>query len=262
MSSLGQIQRKLKEDYPHLNIAAGRLPNYELLNKFGYNPQIDTGTTPEDVWANGGLYTGQPIHSAAAETVQVFSSLASDTNAAGAGARSIEIFGLNASWVAVSEIILLNGTTPVTSVNSYKRVFRGIVRTDGGTNGQGNLGTITCRHTTTTANVFFGILPGVNQTLVAAYTVPENCQLYVELLETYVSKSNNGATSCLYSLRARREGQPYRTVRYDTITNSSGQEVAVRVMFPARTDLLVRAQSVGSSSTSISSSIHGILLPA
>jgi hypothetical protein len=40
-----------------LNVSMGLFPGYSVVDKFGENPEVDTGTTPEDVWEAGGLYT-------------------------------------------------------------------------------------------------------------------------------------------------------------------------------------------------------------
>ncbi len=39
-------------------VALGVVPGYAVGTKFGRNPEIDTGTTPEDVWIGGGIYPG------------------------------------------------------------------------------------------------------------------------------------------------------------------------------------------------------------
>ncbi len=52
------------------------------------------------------------------------SSSANDTSA-WSGARTIKIFGLDASGVEQTEMITLNGTTAVDSVGTYTRVYKG-----------------------------------------------------------------------------------------------------------------------------------------
>ena len=72
--------------------------------------QQTTTTTPFDLWGPGGFQpTEQP-----AGVVSMVSSSANDT-AAGTGARTVLLRGVDADYFEVSETVTLNGTTPVAS---------------------------------------------------------------------------------------------------------------------------------------------------
>ena len=59
------------------------------------------------------------------------------------GALTIEIFGLDANYNPISEVVILDGLTFVTTTKSYLRIFRGIIRSAGSTGW--NIGIITVR---------------------------------------------------------------------------------------------------------------------
>lgn len=155
-----------------LEICRGNIPGMSCLNKFGHTENVGTSLT--DIWNDGGLYSF-PL---SASTMTLSSGSANDTSA-GTGARTVEVFGLDTDYNEISEIIFLNGQTPVTSANSYLRVFRMIVRSGGSTGeNEGNIyfgtGTVTAG---VPANIYAEIIfdstgGGENQTLMAIYTIP------------------------------------------------------------------------------------------
>lgn len=66
----------------------------------------------------------------AAYALDVSSSSTADA-AAGTGARTIEIYGLDKDWNPLSETVTLNGQTKVTTTKKFRRVFELIVQTAG-----------------------------------------------------------------------------------------------------------------------------------
>jgi len=96
------------------------------INLVGYQPS--GSTTASTVWFNGSTSYVQMTSGTACEVV---SSSANDT-AAGTGARTIIVQGLNSSYVPFQETITLNGVTPVPLVNtSIVAVNRAWVATAG-----------------------------------------------------------------------------------------------------------------------------------
>src|SRR3972149_2497177 len=100
-----------------IEVAFGAVPGHTRVSALGSNPDVDTGTLPEDVWDGGGLY---PFMTAAT-FLEVLSSSVNDS-AAGTGARTITLFGLNASYVPVNQVITLNGVTPVAIPTALFRI--------------------------------------------------------------------------------------------------------------------------------------------
>src|SRR5210317_2657610 len=108
-----------------LNVSSGALsPSYKQVYKFGQNAVV--GNSMETIWQQGGLYSYPP----SASTTTVSSSNANDTSA-GTGARTVQIVGLDGDYNEISETIILNGQTAVTTTNSFLRVNRGVVLTAG-----------------------------------------------------------------------------------------------------------------------------------
>ena len=105
----------------------------------------------------------------AAQTLNIASSSANDTNSAGTGARKVLISGLNGSYVGVSETVNLNGTTNVATSNSYLRV-NSMTVTDVGSGGT-NAGRISATQSTSSILVA-AIVAGDSVLHSSWYTIP------------------------------------------------------------------------------------------
>ena len=237
-----------------LAVSAGRRSGYIVVDKFGNNPDVDAA---EDIWNGGGDYMGFPT-SGVAETVQVFSSSAADASA-GTGARTCTIYGLGSAWQIQQEAITLNGTTPVVSTQTWQRVNRCIINTAG--SGGANAGIITCRHSTTTANVFLAMPAGMNQTLVAAYTIPAGYTGYRYRLSSECIDST--ANSAKMALLVRPFGGVFNTKRVFMV--SSNYRYEEDLVFPAvyaeKTDIKVRCTSVQNANADITAHFVILLVP-
>ena len=119
-------------------VALGLVPGYSTWNKFGYNPDIDIGT--EVIAQFGGTYVPRKT----ASTLSLVSSAAAD-NSAGTGAEFIVLTGVDDSWNMVTELVPLNGLTPVTTTASFYGVNRASVYLSGSS--YANVGTITITST-------------------------------------------------------------------------------------------------------------------
>jgi len=104
----------------------------------GENPDVDSGTVPETVWEIGGMY----VFPTAASVCTIVSSSTDDITTSGTGAWQVLIEGLDSNYKEILEVVALDGTNNVVSVNSYFRVnaFRVVYS---GT-AKHNVGNITC----------------------------------------------------------------------------------------------------------------------
>lgn len=105
------------DDY-YARVSAGRLSGHDQYFKYGVNNSVDT-STPEDIISQGG---NVQILSANA-TVDIVSSSSLDTSA-GTGCRRVAVFGVDEDMVFTTEVITLNGTTPVVLQHQYIAIWR------------------------------------------------------------------------------------------------------------------------------------------
>ena len=83
------------------------------VHRSGYNPSLQNGVE-ETIWSYS---SGDPYYSPTANVVNIVSTSTSDTGV------DILIEGLNADYHSISEIIRTNGTTTVTTTNTFIRVL-------------------------------------------------------------------------------------------------------------------------------------------
>jgi hypothetical protein len=113
------------EDPYYLRLSENNIADHKLVIRTAFNPDLDTGAV-ETIWSGGGLY----VFPTAASTMSVSSSSAVDSSA-GAGARIVQIQGLNANYDEIQENIVLQGTSPVPTTLSYLRMNTAIVLSAG-----------------------------------------------------------------------------------------------------------------------------------
>jgi hypothetical protein len=169
-----------------LQVARGQISGHSILSIFGYQPSVTTTSIP--VWENAAAYT----YITAASTLTLVSTSASDNTSA-----SVFINGLDANFVPISETLALNGTTDVTTVNSYFRVNSMVLVTPG-TSQSTNVGTITLKQTT---NTISRINIGVGRSQSTIYTVPAGYSFYLDLVEINTSNTYAGTTIMTYKVQ-------------------------------------------------------------
>ena len=226
-----------------LGVEQGRYQGYNIIHKFGRNSDQDSADLPADLWdggGGGGEYTGFPVSDS--EKVELVSSSASDTN-------DVFISGLDDDYNEVSETITLTGTTPVDSLNTYRRVNRGY-----NASGTNFVGTITCRHTTTTTNVFFVIPPTSpvpNQTQIAAYTVPAGYDAY--LLHVRSSMFTANTVRCSGGFYIREPGGVFRmNVPFDVAGGQQfSEDFPGGIPYGPKTDMIIRIHSASGNNVPI-----------
>lgn len=155
----------------YTSVGLGLVPGVRRVTALGSNQDVDQGTLPEDVWSVGGAYPWMT----AATSLEVVSTSASDA-AAGVGARTILIAGLDINYVEVSQTITLNGLTPVVVPTQLFRINSILIMSAGAT--KVNVGDINIRDAG--AGTVRGQVPvGFGISRQAVYTVPAGNTLSV-----------------------------------------------------------------------------------
>jgi len=170
-----------------LQVSRGQIMGHQTLSLFGY--QAAVGNTSIPVWENATAYT----YPTSASTMTVVSTSTSDDTSA-----KILISGLDANFSPISETIALNGTTGVTTVNSYFRI-NSLLMTSPGTSQTTNVGTITVKQS---SNILAQINAGIGKSQSTVYTVPAGYTFYLDFAEVNTSNSYTSANIVTYKVQA------------------------------------------------------------
>ncbi len=229
-----------------LQVSRGQIAYHKNVFKFGNNPAV--GNSLETIWSQGGLYSYPPTAS-----VMTVSSSSTDDASAGTGARTVTVYGLDADYNEISELVTLNGQTPVNTTKSYLRVNRMIVRSAG--SGGANAGEIYTGTGTVTsgvpANVYAVIngIAGSNQTLMALWTVPAGYTAYLLQYDISNGTTSNTPAVCKLILAVRPFSEVFQSKDVKSLT--TGMHVEETFSVPQRieekSDIEVRAISSSNS---------------
>jgi len=217
--------------------------------KFGCNNDIDSGGTFEDIVEMGGTYAGMPdaFGAGQGDTLEVVSTDAADA-AAGTGARTVQIYGLDEDGVEVDETITLNGVTAVdTTAATWARCWRAVVRSAG--SGATAAGTISVvfktKYSTPTCVSILTTAPGYNQTMIAAWTVPAGKVARIVAWGSAFANGSNGDSTVL--LRARPDGEVWQVKEQAALKGGSTtwfhRPYPIPGEFAALTDIKITANS-------------------
>lgn len=275
--------------------------------RIGYNDEITTSTDPEDVCTGLGLDGGgvykfpvkvpSPVIASSLYTRNYFISsssirdtgyhnydegiLVDEDQHGNVGAIRVKISGLNTKYGITSELVILNGHTPVPLINHYHRINDMKVVTIG--RSLSNVGDIyvsalnAVRTSTVldlndyvssgvpiSGQLIYAKIPGSdNRMLSSHYTVPRSHTLYIDSirLNTDVVSSNivnwklmagvNGSLHVIY--KGRISSSFTAQAMNETLTFKDGYT------FPSGSDIVLRINTVGAT-TDVSSIMEGYLI--
>ena len=156
-------------------IAQGLIAGHRAVFKAGYNPSI-ANNTEESLWSHSVIYPWASW--GAGGTLSCVSASASDTGV-------LYITGLKASdWTEVTELVTMNGTTPVVTTNSFIRI-NSLSYSGSAT----NVGEI---HTYRNGGVVGYIGVGEGQGQMAQFSVPAGYTAYLLNGNANMGKGNDG----------------------------------------------------------------------
>jgi hypothetical protein len=165
-----------------LQVGRNQIGQHYPVELFGYSTQVaNTAYGPcwEGLTQSGGAYA---YPSSAVQMTLV--STTTDT-------MPVMVMGVDANWNLQQEIVTLNGTTGVNTVNNYLRINALYI-----TNGGFNAGTITCKNGGVT---YAQINIGIGQTQMSIYSVPKGYTFYLSYIQ---ANASIGFTSSAYMLFA------------------------------------------------------------
>ena len=236
-----------------LQVSRGQIPYHAPANIFAYGTTPATANAFRTVWEN--MATTDYVFPASASTMTLVSTVVTDT-------ATITITGLDASYNLLTETLVLNGTTGVTTVNSYFRINNIAVSVGSATNPSGVItlavgGTVYAQINTTTVG---GVTTSIGTSQMGVYTVPNGYTFYGWRYGAYSSFNGNSAN--------------YTTYRAITNTSLGVQKVIVQTPFNttyevqrhypfsyvAGTDLRFQIASSAASAAVVSVNIGGVLI--
>lgn len=216
----GQVDMTILKDYVAntrlLSDDRGRMIVAQSANgelKFGH---VLTGTAdaPEDLWWGKGDY---PFPAAAGSVAAVSNNAADD--AAGTGARTIRLVGLDADGNYLEQDITMGGVTPAAQMLAVNRAY---VATAGSTGT--NVGVITI----TLGGATVAIIDAAHgQTQQAVYVVPADWVGGAEINYIRISLVRSVATSLSFSLDVREPGGAWRRRYEESALNTAPFDVPI-----------------------------------
>lgn len=234
-------------------VSAGLIDSATYMLKFGNNPDVQTGTDPEDLWAGGGTYFYPDAQSVGTARVLKVSSGSETDKASANGAHTVIIEGLIAGYVETFETVAINGQTGTSTTNSWLRVNRVYVNTVGSDLtaagiiyvGFGSLST----GVPDTAVAYIPV--GENQTLQSIYTVPAGKTAYLVSWYASVDRTtgtSNASAQLQFKHRLPGTDKPFRTFEKITATafgaNPAFRHYLIPKRFVEKTDIKMVVEEV------------------
>jgi hypothetical protein len=240
------------EDYLY-DLGFGLRPGFRRIIALGNNPSVDTASVPEDIWTGGGLYPWMT----AATSLEAVSGSANDT-AAGTGARTIIVNGLDINYAEISETVTMNGATAVPLVAQFFRINSVLTTTVGSL--QVNDGDITIRDAG--AGTTRAIMPlGKGILRQSQFTVPAGH--FLQVTDHLFTINRSGGTTH-YATVSTWQRNGAGIIRMPLEVSFSERQPYLQngvpgIPYPEKTDVQMRCTNVTANSTDLTVGWLGLL---
>jgi hypothetical protein len=246
--------------------ATGLYTTATRIATLGNNPNIDTATQPEDVWAGAQLgvlnsvdhrFIPKPTSAVAMEVV---SDSANDT-AAGTGARTVVIGYLDSTYTAKTATITLNGTTAVAMPENVLRVNSVIVATVG-TVGGNNIGNVSVRAAGGLGATYGYMAAAIGIARNSLYTVPAGFVFDILSAVLSINRTDTQNRWATYTLCIQNSaGRLLKGLELSNGSDSPYRHEANGIpinTIAAQNDVWVRCEAVSQNGTNTTAGLFGI----
>jgi hypothetical protein len=218
-------------------IAAGLDNKLSSIHRIGFNGDITNSSVPESIWTVGGLYPWEQFGTG--EQLDIVSDSVNDD-------MSVYIKGLDSDYNVITEVVTLNGTTPVTTTQTFLRI-EGMYVTEI------NNGNVTAE---ISGIPVCSIDLGEGQSVQCVYTVPAGHTAFLLCGDTTVNKGHDAQVR----FYVRYFGGAFSVAHIAEIYEGYYRyNFPIPVKLPEKTDVDVRVLEVENSGTKVSANFDLVL---
>ena len=236
-----------------LQVSRNQITAHTEQNVFAYGTTPATANLFRTVWEN--MATTEYVFPGSALTMQLVSTAAGDT-------ATITIVGLDANYNAITESLVLNGTTNVPTVNQYFRINNMFVSSGSTTNPTGvvTLTNSTVVYAQINTGVFNGTTSSLGQTQMAVFTVPAGYTFYGQRFGAYSSFNGNSANYTTYRAVTNSAAGIQKLIVQTPFNTTYEVHRNYPLAYAEKTDLRWQIASSAATAATVSINIGGVLI--
>jgi len=236
-----------------LQVSRNQILGHNIANIFAYGTTPATANTFRTVWEN--MSTTDYVFPSSATTMTLVSTVNTDT-------ATITITGLDASYNVLTENLVLNGTTGVTTVNSYFRINNIAVSVGSSTNPSGVItlanGGVTYAQINT--QVVNGVTTSIGTSQMGVYTVPNGYTFYGYRYGAYSSFNGNTANYTIYRALTNSSSGVQRVIVQTPYNTTYEVQRHFPFGYVGGTDLRFQVASSAAVAAIVSVNIGGVII--